>query len=424
MASRKKNSQQRERSHQKNLSMHRREFLRRSTATAAGAFVSLSRFPSGGEPEEKDSGGERTQLPQRRLGKTGLMVSVLACGGSPFVEDVRPPVPEKTLAKILHEAMELGLNFIDTSHLYGRGYSEKAFGKAIQGRREKVVIFSRCPMGWGRSGSEMIDESLERLQTDHIDVYGMHGTRMSEDMADRFMERLLPDLEKAKKAGKIGHIAATGHQAPTAMVKMIETGKIEVVQIPVNPFWREFLEVVLPVAKKKDVGVVAMKPLGRGRILGPSPEGDAILGSSLKEKLVSCIGFGLSQDLASVSIGFVHEPHLKEDIGAALSFLARGDKGFSEERAKLLRPKAHESVKENCVVCNRCLPCPVRIEVPRILRLELYHRHYGLTDWAKKEYERVRTKADKCTKCGKCTEQCPYGVPAQELVLKAAKELA
>jgi len=424
MASKKNSSQQRERSHQEKLGVHRREFLRRSAAGAAGALVSLTAFQHPHASEGEDSGGERTRLPKRRLGKTGLKVSVLAYGGSPFCEDVRPPVPEETVAKMLYEAMGMGLNFIDTSHLYGRGYSEKAFGKALRGRRDKVVIFSRCPMGWGRSASEMIDESLQRLQTDHIDVYGMHGTRMSEDIADRFLEGASRDLEKAKQAGKIGHIAATGHNAPTAMVNMIETGKVEVIEIPINPFWREFLEVVMPVAKKKDVGVVAMKPLWRGRILGPSPEADAILGSSLKEKLESCIGFGLSQDVASVSIGFLHEPHIKEDIGAALSFLRRGDKGFSDERAKLLRPKAHESVKENCVVCNRCLPCPERVEIPRILRLELYHRHYGLTDWAKKEYGRVRTKADKCTKCGKCTERCPYGVPAQELILKAARELA
>ncbi len=423
MPSKKNSATRKENIRHKSGGVHRREFLRRGAASAAGAFVSLAGLPIRGLPQEKSSGGEQTQLPKRRLGKTGLMVSAIAFGGSPFVEDIRPPVTEETVAKMLNEAMGMGLNFIDTSHLYGRGYSETAFGKAIQGQRDKVVIFSRCPMGRGRSASQMLDESLQHLQTDYINVYGMHGTMMSEDVADRFIERLLPDLDKAKQAGKIGHIAASGHQAPTAMVKLIETGKIDVVLIPVNPFWREFLEVVAPVAKKKDVGVVAMKPLGRGRILQPSPEADAILGSSVEDKLQSCIGFALSQDLASVSIGFLHEAHIKEDIGAALRFLARGDKGFAEERAKLLRPRAHESVKENCVVCNRCLPCPERIEIPRILRLELYARHYGFTDWAKKEYQRVRTKADKCTKCGECTERCPYGVPAQELVLKAAETL-
>lgn len=399
--------------------LHRREFLKRGATGAAGAFLSLAGFPAAGLSSQEDSTAQLSQLPKRRLGKTGLKVSAIAFGGSPFVEDIRPPVPEETVAKMLEEAMGMGLNFIDTSHLYGRGYSEKAFGKALQGRRDKVVIFSRCPMGWGRSASEMIDESLQRLQTEHIDVYGMHGTMMSEDVADRLIEQFLPDLEKAKQAGKIGHIAATGHQAPTAMVKLMETGKIEVVLIPINPFWREFLEVVVPVAKKKDVGVVSMKPLGRGRILEPSPEADTVLGSSVGEKLENCIGFGLSQDVASVSVGFLHESHVASGIGAAIRF-----KGFSEEREKLLRPKAHESVKQNCVLCNRCMPCPVRIEIPRILRLELYARHYGLTAWAKSEYTRVRVRADQCTKCGQCSERCPYGVPAQELVIRAGKALA
>lgn len=402
----------------------RRDFLKRSAASAAGAFLSLTGFPQVASSEEKETPGPQRQLPKRRLGKTGLMVSVVAFGGSPFCEDIRPPVPENTVVKMFHEAMEMGLNFIDTSHLYGRGHSEKAFGKAIRGRRDKVVILSRCPMGWGGSVTKMLDESLQRLGTDYIDVYGMHGTRISEDIADRFLERFLPDLEKAKKAGKIGHICVTGHQAPTAMVKLIETGKIDMLQFPINPFWREFLEVVLPAAKKRDVGIVAMKPTWRGRLLNSSPGVDAVIGSSKKEKLVNLLGFGVSQEIASVSIGFLHEPHIKEDIGAALSFLARPSKGFSDEEAKRLALKAHETVKDNCRVCSRCLPCPVRIDVPRVLRLELYARHYGFTEWAKQEYRRLRTKADKCTKCGECTEKCPYGVPAQKLVLRAAKNLA
>ncbi len=399
----------------------RRDFLKRGVATAAGALLSLTGLRGVGSLEETESAAPPTPLPKRRLGKTGLLVSVLAYGGAPLWEhDPRNPVPEDTVAKMLHEAMDMGLNFIDVSHLYGRGYSEKAFGKALQGRRDKVVIFSRCAM-WGRgSASEMLDESLQRLQTDYIDVYGMHGTQMSDDVANRYLERLLPDLEKAKKAGKIGHIAATGHQAPTALVKMMETGKINVVQVPINPLWREFLEVVLPAAKKNDVGVVAMKPLWRGRAMRSSPGLDVLLGSSPSEKLYNNLGFCLAQDIASVSIGFVHEPEIKEDIDVALRFLGRG---FSDEQAKRLALKAHETVKDNCRVCNRCLPCPVRIDVPRVLRFELYARHYGLKDWAREEFGRFREQAAQCTQCGECTRRCPYGIPAQELVLRAAKEL-
>jgi len=399
--------------------VHRRQFIKRSTAAAVGAIVSLRGFSLRAASEKEEPAAGPRQLRKRRLGKTGLMVSELAFGGAPLFEEVPTPVPEKTIAKMLDEAMELGLNFIDVSYIYGRGYIEKAFGQAIKGKRDKLILFSRCPLGRGNSAREMLEESLQRLGTDHIDVYGMHGTWMSEDTADRLIQQLIPDLEKAKEAGKIRHIAATGHQAPTAMVRMLNTGKIEVVEVPVNPIWREFLEVVVPAAKKMDVGVVGMKTLWRGRLLLSSPELDAVLGRTPEEKLENCIGFGLSQDVSCLSVGFLEESHIASGIGAAVRF-----KGLSEEREKLLRPKAHESVKENCVLCNRCLPCPAKIEVPRILRLELYARHYGLTDWARSEYSRVRTKAEQCTKCGQCTERCPYGVPAQELVLQAGKTLA
>lgn len=396
--------------------VHRRQFIKRSTAVTVGAIVSLKAFSPVVASEKEESAVRPAQLRKRRLGKTGLMVSELAFGGAPLFEEVPTPVPEKTIAKMLDDAMELGLNFIDVSYIYGRGYIEKAFGQAIKGKRDKLILFSRCPLGRGNSAREMLEESLQRLGTDFIDVYGMHGTWMTEDTADRSIQQLLPDLEKAREAGKIRHIAATGHQAPTAMVKMLNTGKIEVVMVPVNPIWREFLEVVVPAAKKMDVGVVGMKTLWRGRLLASSPELDGPLGRTPEEKLETCIGFGLSQDVASLSVGFLQEPHIASGIGAAVRF-----KGLSREREKLLRPKGHESVKQNCVLCNRCLPCPAKIEVPRILRLELYFRHYGLADWAKSEYGRVRVKADQCTKCGQCTERCPYSVPAQELVLQAQR---
>ncbi len=397
--------------------LHRREFLKRGAAGAAGFFLSFggSRAAGSDKPPEPPA-----QLPKRRLGKTGLMVSVVAYGGAPLWEhDPSNPVPEETVAKMVSRAMERGLNFLDVSHLYGRGYSEKAFGKALRGKRDKVVIFSRCPLGRDKSFAEMIDESLQRLATDYIDIYGMHGTWMTEDTADRFIEQSLPELEKAKKAGKIGHIAATGHQAPTAMVKMIQTGKIEVIEIPINPLWREFLEVALPAAKNMDVGVVGMKSLWRGRLLSYAPEMNALLGQSREQKLATDLGFCVSQDIASVSVGFVFEPEVDEDINAVVGF-----KGFSEEEVKRLALKGHETVKDNCRACNRCLPCPARIDVPRVLRLDLHAGHYNLKDWAKSEYRRLSVKADQCTKCGKCTERCPYGIPAQEVILRTAKELA
>jgi len=410
---------------EKDAVLHRRDFLKMGVAST-GAFLALVKGKrafadsSVGAEQNKEEDRQPSALPKRRLGRTNLMVSVLAYGGAPLYElDPSNPVPEPTVTKMLSRAMERGLNFIDVSHMYGRGYVENVFGKALKGRRDKVVIFSRCTLGRGASASKALDESLRRLQTSHIDIYGMHGTWMSEDTADRFIEQLLPDLEKAKQAGKIGHIAATCHQAPTAMVKMLQTGKIDVVEMPVNPVWREFLEVVLPVAKKLDVGVVTMKAFWRGRLLSSAPELNSLLGATRREKVASNLGFCLAQDVASVSVGFVFEPEIDENIEVALGF-----RDLSEQQAKLLCPRGHDSVKDNCRVCNRCLPCPARIDVPRVLRLELYARHYGLTGWAKPEYRRLATKADQCTKCGECTKRCPYSIPAQELVLRAAQELA
>jgi predicted aldo/keto reductase-like oxidoreductase len=112
-----------------------------------------------------------------------------------------------------------------------------------------------------------------------------------------------------------------------------------------------------------------------------------------------------------------------EEVKTAAA-VGRDFAGLSAEEEKAMSVGREKSAEKVCRICGHCLPCPARIAVPDVLRLELNARQYGLEAWSKREYARQRVRADACTECGECTKKCPHGVPAMELVLRAKSALS
>ena len=384
----------------------------------------LSRCAAAAPEGEKPAG----QVTKRRLGRTNLQVSIVGFAGCRLIDRKGPPLSQTTANKMVAKALEHGINLVDTAYAYGRGQNERTLRTALGRRRKDVVIFSRLPYGRVPRGNKTvlqgIEAALKRLGTDHIEVFGFHGKALSERTAERFIQDELGDYLKAKKQGKIGFIAVAGHWCTASLLTLIKTGRIDVILVPVSPIRREFLEEVIPLAKEKDVGVISMKSLTGytrqiGRYAKPSPELSPIFGSEPQAYFRKFLSFSLAQDVASVVVGTesVHEVQMMAKTAAAYL-------GLSEDDKKAMRVGAEKEAKNPCRLCGVCLPCPARIEIPDVLRLEINARLYGLETWAKAEYLQRKFNASACTKCGKCTERCPYGVPAQELILKAAKSFA
>jgi predicted aldo/keto reductase-like oxidoreductase len=199
------------------------------------------------------------------LGRTGIEVSVLGVGG--FHLGATKDQEEAT--RLVQRALEAGVNFFDNAWEYHDGESEARLGRALQGHRQEAVVMTKlCTHGRNkRVAMQMLEESLGRLKTDHLDVWQIHEVVYENDPdmifgPDGAAEALL----QAKKDGKVRFVGFTGHKDPSIHLKMLSHGfPFDTVQMPLNPFdatYHSFQSQVLPEAKKQGIAVLGMKSLG------------------------------------------------------------------------------------------------------------------------------------------------------------------
>ncbi|MGB0009745.1 MAG: aldo/keto reductase [Candidatus Sulfotelmatobacter sp.] len=210
-------------------------------------------------------------IPLRKFGRSDAKISALGFGG----HHLGDAPDEKTAVEIIHQAVDGGITFYDNCWEYRRGKTEVWMGAGLKGRRDKVFLMTKtCPHGRDGSLAQlMLEESLHRLQTDHLDLWQVHGMAFDND-AELFIRKngAAEALEKAKKDGKVRFVGFTGHQNPKVHLAMLNTGfPFDAVQMPLNAFdsnFRSFERQVLPELTKRGIAVLGMKPL--------SGHGDAI----------------------------------------------------------------------------------------------------------------------------------------------------
>ena len=348
---------------------------------------------------------------KRRLGRTGLMVSAIGFGAIKL-----PLVDRKTANHILNKALDLGINFIDTA----RGYrdSEEKIGESISQRRDEFYISTKSPAQTAKDMENDINQSLKNLRTDHIDLYLCHNLRYPEAY-DKVMGPggAMEALEKAKKDGTISHTGFSCHRFHETMERGILSGEFEALMVSYNILNDELVdEKILPLAKEKDVGTIAMKPLAGGALAAPPPE------LNVKAKIAitaeQALRFVLANDNVCITIpGMMNIRDVEENARVGENFQI-----MTQTEKQELIAAAEGLGKEFCRGCGYCQPCPQEIRIPIILRHLGYYKRYGLVDWARGRYRMVEVKADECTDCSQCTEKCPYSLDVPEL-LKEAHDL-
>ncbi len=210
----------------------------------------------------------------RTLGHTNEKVSALGVGGFHIG---KPNLEEQESIKIVRSAIDGGINFMDNSWDYNKGDSEIRMGKALQGGyRQKVFLMTKIDGRTKEEAAKQIDESLQRLQTDHVDLLQFHEVLRMED-PDRIFAPggALEAFLAAKKAGKTRYIGFTGHKDPLVHLRMLEVAdkhnfRFDTVQMPLNVMdahFRSFRHLVLPVLVKNNIGVLGMKSMGDHFIL-------------------------------------------------------------------------------------------------------------------------------------------------------------
>jgi len=267
-----------------------------------------------------------TAMKYRMLGKTGLRVGVIGLGTMVHAGHFGPMKDEESLGAI-ETALELGINFIDTSDAYGAGYSETLLGNALKGRRDKVILATKggnVMTGPNRGKrvfepdyiSRVMDESLQRLQTDYIDLYQLHNPTVE------VIEKgaVWNVLERAKQAGKIRHYGVSINTMEEA-IAAVKDGRAETIQVEYNLLAQEPAEKIFPLAEQANVGIIARVPLRRGILTGKMTVADEARFQGEDVRARSFKGEAFAKELAKADqLRFLVHGEVRTFVQAALAF--------------------------------------------------------------------------------------------------------
>lgn len=266
-----------------------------------------------------------SSIPQRTLGRTGERVSAIGLGGWHLSLS---HVDEALAIRLVHAAIERGITFMDNCWDYNDGASEERMGKALRdGKRQQVFLMTKIDGRTKREATRQLEESLRRLQTEHVDLVQHHEMLRFED-ADRIFQ---PDgaqaaLEEARTAGKVRYIGFTGHKNPQIHLHTIDLARehgvtFDTVQMPLNVMdahFRSFEQLVLPRLLHDDTGVLGMKPLANGRIL-----------QSKTVNAIECLHYALHLPTSVVITGCDSMEILEQACEAARTFRPLRDEEVS-----------------------------------------------------------------------------------------------
>jgi predicted aldo/keto reductase-like oxidoreductase len=243
----------------------RRDFLQTAGLVGAGLALSESLLQGEAPPQLKLSNTGPDRIPRKPFGRTAETLSVIGLGGYSLGA---APALKEALA-IVDEAVDAGVNFFDNAWEYHDGKSEEWMGQALKGRRDKVFLMTKvCTHGRDKQvAMRQLDESLKRLQTDHLDLWQVHECVYDNDPERHFAKGgVIEALDEAKKAGKVRYVGFTGHKHPAIHLKMLSDNyPFDSVQMPLNPFdatYRSFERQVLPAVTTRGMAALGMKSLG------------------------------------------------------------------------------------------------------------------------------------------------------------------
>ncbi|MBL7201204.1 MAG: aldo/keto reductase [Anaerolineae bacterium] len=326
-----------------------------------------------------------------RLGKTDLHVSRIGFGGIPIQR-----LTEGGAIEVVRRCIDLGVTFIDTANGYTT--SEERIGKAIAGRREEVVIATKTGARDKAGALRHLELSLERLQTDYIDLWQFHGVSTFE----AYDQVLGPDgameaAQEALRAGKVRHVGITSHSMDVAL-KAASAGRFETIQFPFNFVTNEPANELLPLTREHDLGFIAMKPFAGGML------GNANL----------AVKYLLQFE------GVVPDPGIEavEEIEEIVDIVSGPWEMSQREREEMERIR-EELGTRFCRRCQYCLPCAQGVEIPTVMNIRSFWKRFPPERFGGGGIAAAVDSARECIECGECEEKCPYHLPIIEMLAEA-----
>jgi hypothetical protein len=371
----------------------------------------------------------------RRFGKTEENISVITLGGMRFKNGWNPPrthLPAESIQNcinITRQALELGINHIETAHGYMK--SENLYGVAIKELGVPRESFKMMTKGAPMTGEEtraLVEGQLDSLKLDYLDFYGWHGINNEE----RLKAAVKPGgpvevLHRLREEGLIRHIGFSTHGPLDIILQALNTDLFSFVNLHYYYFFQRNLAAVRW-AGEKDIGVFIISPNEKGGMLWkPSRKVEEAC------QPLTAIEFNgrfcLSHpEITTLSMG-IHEPrHFPQN----LAILNGGD--YSSPPMGAIRKKMDaplSGISELCTLCAECLPCPEDINIPEVLRFRNLLNAYDMVDYGRFRYNMFEGEghwfpgnfASKCTECGDCLPRCPEKLAIPNLLRETHKEL-
>lgn len=400
------------------LRLHRRELLVGAAIAGLASALPPMAWAADAPPRVRA---------KRTLGKTGLEISDVSFGSSRLRDD----------EDLVRHALDRGINYFDTAEDYTGGAAETTLGKALRGKRDRVLLASKTETAADTPRDALmraLEGSLRRLQTDHVDVYFNHAVN---DVARLKNPEWHAFVDDAKRQGKIRFVGMSGHagRLVECLDYALDTHQVDVILVAYNfgqdpafyeKLLRDFdsirpqpeLPRVLAKAKAEGVGVIGMKTLMGARLNDMRPYETP--GGTFAQ---SAFRWVLSRpDVDALIVSMTSKEQVDEYLGASGATRAKRADGALLGRYAALQ--AHAYCRHGCDACEAS--CPSGVPIADVLRARMYAVDYRDAAFGRATYGGLAGSASACLGCSAhaCTRVCPHGLPVDRMTVEAHRLLA
>ncbi|MDD3776620.1 MAG: aldo/keto reductase [Actinomycetota bacterium] len=322
------------------------------------------------------------------LGRTKLKVSQIGFGAIQFAR-----VARQQSITLVRQAHELGVNFIDTAHMYP--HSEELLGQAISGIRDSLVISSKSLSTDKKEFLQQLDTSLSRLGTDYLDIFMFHDVSKQEKLEKLLANGVVDALIKQKSQGKVRHIGFSCHSSEI-IEQYYQLPDFSVIMMPANFVAVEFTrDKIYRRLVDNNIGILGMKPMGGGRL-----EDAGLCLKYLKQydRIVPVVGME-SLDQVKQNIEHMENPETLDEQ--------------DWEKIAQIREKLGDKF---CRGCRYCMPCPQGIDIYELNFLKVVYDQFPLKEYLTPQRTQEVDKLKECTQCRSCEDKCPYSLDILDMM--------
>lgn len=323
-----------------------------------------------------------------RLGKTGLMVTRLGFGGIPIQR-----LNEDDATTVVKGCIELGITFFDTAAAYTT--SEGCVGRAIAGRRDKLIISTKSGSRKKEGMRHHLETSLKRLDVDYVDLYSLHDVATLEDYDKSTAPGgVLEAAQEAKREGLIRHIGITCHTIEPAQ-RAVASGLFETVMFSFNFVGDEAKNKLLPLCRQHDVGFIVMK---------------AMAGGQLRDASLALKWLMQFPDI-EILLGVERLSEMEQAVR-----VINGPASMTPAERAQMQQIMDELGPKFCHRCEYCQPCKEKVAISWVISQKTFHNRMPPSHVFRGWISQALESGFRCSQCGECESKCPYRLPIRDLI--------